>query len=161
LEGDLKLRLIYEAVASGLLKDMQIDPFNVQDTVCLHLILRRMRDRIYSDYTQRELMTTLVNQICMAVGNKEVYPKVRDEALDLLEYLRDMDFPPTEEEKAKRSQRAGADDIIALWERTFGDPVAMERKVLAGLTSSGFGESAEAKAAREREKWIQASLLRS
>jgi hypothetical protein len=37
----------------------------------------------------------------------------------------------------------------------------MERKVLAGLTSSGFGESAEAKAAREREKWIQARLLRS
>jgi hypothetical protein len=156
LEGDLKLRLLYEACASGLLASMNFDPFEIRDRIHLHLVLRRLRDRLYRQYTQRELMVSLVRQICMAIGNRESYETARNESLEFLHYLRNLDLPDDRKDTAKTANN----DIIDLWVSVFGDPAEMERKVFSRLAQEGFGESEDARMVRERNAFVQSKFLR-
>ena len=156
MEGDLKLRLLYEAAASGLLAAMPFDPFETRDRIHLHLVLRRLRDRLYGQYARRELLVSLVRQICMAIGNREHYETVRDESQEFLQYLRNLDLP----DDGKEPEQSAHKEMIDLWVSIFGDPAEMERKVFDSLALEGLGETENAKSVRERNAFVQSHFLR-
>jgi hypothetical protein len=156
LEGDLKLRLLYEAAASGLLATMPFDPFETRDRIHLHFVLRRLRDRLYGQYAQRELLVSLVRQICMAIGNREHYEAVRDESQEFLQYLRNLDLP----DDGKDGEKTAHEEIIDLWVSIFGDPAEMERRVFDNMAQEGLGETDDAKRVRERNAFVQSNYLR-
>jgi hypothetical protein len=125
--------------------------------VQLRHTLQRLRKERYLRYSQREWITSLVTQICMAIGNRDRYRAANEDMMRLLEYLRDLDLPENTGEQ--RSTNA-YDDITALWRRVFGDPVEWERKHAERNALGGLGESAEAKLIRERMEFVQRNFLR-
>jgi len=101
-------------------------------------------------------MVSLVRQICMAIGNRESYETVRNESLEFLQYLRNLDLPDDRKDTAKTANN----DIIDLWVSVFGDPAEMERKVFSRLAQEGLGESEDARVVRERNAFVQSNYLR-
>jgi len=149
--------MLWEASASGLLCTLQTDPFDRHDMIQLRHTLQRLRKERYLRYSQREWVTSLVTQICMAIGNRERYRAANADMMRLLEYLRDLDLPDTGNDH--RTDQA-YDDITALWRRVFGDPEEWERKQAERNTLAGLGESEEAKSIRERMEYVQRNFLR-
>jgi len=58
--------MLWEASASGLLRTLQTDPFDHHDMLQLRHTIERLRKERYLRYSQREWITSLVTQICMA-----------------------------------------------------------------------------------------------
>lgn len=149
--------MLWEASASGLLHTLQPDPFDHHDMILLRHTLQRLRKERYLRYSQREWITSLVTQICMAVGNRDRYRAANEDMMRLLEYLRDLDLPDAD--TGRRSENA-FDDITALWRRVFGDPEEWERKQVERDALVGLGESEEAKRIRERMEFVHRNFLR-
>lgn len=148
--------MLLEASASGLLHTLQTDPFERHDMLRLRHVLLRLRKERYLRYSQREWITSLVTQLCMAIGNRDHYRAANEDMMRLLNYLRDLDLPDGE---AGRSENM-YDDITALWRRVFGDPDEWERKQAIKDAQAGRGESGEARLARERAEFVRRRFLR-
>ncbi len=121
-----------------------------------HALLSLRRER-YMRYSQREWLTSLVTQICMAIGNRDRYKAANEDMLRLLEYLRDLDLP--DNENAHRSENA-YDDITAFWRRVFGDPDEWERKQVEKRAGTECTENDEARSKRERDEFIRKNLFK-
>jgi hypothetical protein len=128
LEGDLTLQLLAAASASGLLRQLDIDPRNRKSLIQLRGVLTYLRDERDKQYERHELLTALTVQICMAIGNRAEYPKVTESTAQILQMLRDLVRPDLKESTAK--EKISKDDkLIEMWKRHFGDPEAAERKL--------------------------------
>jgi len=149
--------MLWEASASGLLHTLQTDPFDHHDMIQLRHAIQRLRKERYLRYSQREWITSLVTQICMAIGNRDRYRAANEEMMRLLEYLRDIDLPDTGSDKQSENVYDG---IMALWRQVFGDPDEWERRQAERDALVGRGESEEARRARERTEYVQRNFLR-
>ncbi len=149
--------MLWEASASGLLHTLQPDPFDRHDMLHLRHTLLSLRRERYIRYSQREWLTSLVTQICMAIGNRDRYRAANEDMMRLLNYLRDLDLP--DNENTHRSENVYG-DITALWRRVFGDPQEWERKQVERDALVGLGESEEAKRIRERMEFVHRNFLR-
>ncbi len=107
-------------------------------------------------YSQREWLTSLVTQICMAIGNRDRYRSANEDMMRLLSYLRDLDLPDNETGKPSNAY----DDITALWRRVFGDPDEFERKMAERNTGTKFDDSEEARSKRQRGEFIRKNLFK-
>ena len=149
--------MLLEASASGLLHALQTDPFDRRDMLQLRHALQRLRQERYLRYSQREWITSLVTQICMAIGNRDRYRAANEDMMRLLCYLRDLDLPNTEN---SRSPENVYDEITTLWRRVFGDPDEWERRQAERDALIGLGESEEARRIRERNEYVEKHLFR-
>ena len=156
MEGDLTLQLIGRALASGLLYQFRIDPFDTADILRLKYILEDIQRNLCLQYSSRELQASLVSKICMAIGNREQFKSVNEDMIGILTYLRGLDFP----DKRKEKSLAVHDSIIALWERVFGDPEEVERQHAERMALAGEGESDVAQVVRGRQKYVRSHFLR-
>ena len=155
MAGDLTLRFLWEASASGLLRTLGPDPFETKDLLHLKHHLAYLRQERYIRYSQREWITSLVTQLCMAIGNRDRYSAVNQDMMRILTYLRELDLPEIENTTGK-----GHDGITDLWRRVFGDPDEMDRLQAERDAAFGIGESEEARLVRERLEYVQKNLFR-
>lgn len=151
------LQMLFEASASGLLRSLQTNPFDLNDVLHLRHVLHRLRSERYLRYSTRELMTALVKQICMAIGNRDRYRSAHDDVTRLLGYLRELDIPNNETCQPAKNEY---DALIELWCRVFGDPEEMERKQIARDTVVECGETEEARLFRKRQEYVHDKFLR-
>ena len=107
-------------------------------------------------YSQREWITSLVTQICMAIGNRDRYKSANEDMMRLLEYLRDLDLPDNDRDKPSNAY----DDITALWRRVFGDPDEFERRQAERNAVNAQVESEEIQSLRERQEYVHRRLFR-
>jgi len=151
----LTLQLISRALASGLLYKLQINPFDSSDLLRLRYVLDGMNRDLCSQYSSRELLTSLVSKVCMAIGNRAQFKPANEDMIKILDYLRELDFP---DRKRSRETSPENDDLIALWKQEFGDPEEFERQYEAKLAAAGVGESPEAQQVRIRQEHIRSFM---
>ena len=151
------LQMLFEASASGLLRSLQTNPFDLNDVLHLRHVLHRLRSERYLRYSTRELMTALVKQICMAIGNRDRYRSAHEDVTRLLGYLRELDITENETRQPAKNEY---DALIELWGHVFGDPDEMERKQIARDTAIGVGETEEARLIRGRQEYVRDKFLR-
>ena len=148
--------MIMEASASGLLQSLQTDPFEPKDVIHLHHVLDVVRRERYLHYSQRELLVSLIRQVCMAIGNRDQYRTAHEDMMRILKYLRNLDIPESDLKDIKDVYQT----LIDQWVSIFGDPDEMERRQLERDAQAGIGESEEARNVRLRQEYIQNNFLR-
>ena len=145
-----------EASASGLLQSLQTDPFEPKDVIHFYHVLDVVRRERYLHYSQRELLVSLVRQVCMAIGNRDQYRSAHEDMMKILKYLRNLAIPESDTKEIKDVYQA----LIDQWVSIFGDPDEMERRQLERDAQIGIGESEEAREVRLRQEYIQNNFLR-
>ena len=156
MEGDLTLQLISRAAASGLLYNLRLDPLDIKDRLCLRYLLDNTLREVNTQYSSRELLVSLVSKICMAIGNRDQFKQANESMINILHYLRGLDFPEKKKDVISKEDQA----IMDLWEQVFGDPEEMERKFALAQAKAGVGDSEIAAAARERQQYVRQQFLR-
>jgi hypothetical protein len=61
--------------------------------VKLRHTLTHLADMAYKEFYHNEFLTSLVVQICVAVGNREKYSEVQEKTFGILERLREEVWP--------------------------------------------------------------------
>jgi hypothetical protein len=133
LEGDLTLHLLAEASASGLLHDLQIDPFSRKDLIQLNYVLNRLSGERQKAALEQELLISVMQQVCMAVANRKAYNKVADITFKLRDSLRAFIFPEKNEQEITAANSVSNEnaDLMQLWEKIFGPAHEVEQKFIA------------------------------
>ena len=156
MEGDLTLQLIQDAAASGLLHQLQLDVFDRKDAVLLQHILANLKRERFLRYSTRELEVSLVSKICMAVANRNQFKSTHKDMMDVLEYLRNTDFPD------KQGNENKYDDLLVLWQKTFKmDPVEYEKQFFAKRAEDRRKKAAPPDQATLRKNYVKSNFLRS
>lgn len=120
--GDLTTHLLFEAGASGLLCQLNPDPYNPFYVLQLsHLLDRLLADKA-KRVTQIQLAVHLVTQLCMAVAKPDEYEKFRDYTHERKQEFIDLEYPHNKKIHTKKSTPDAYYQLIKKWQDRFGDP---------------------------------------